>query len=1256
MWTIENEQKSLFQLGKNKYKNAVNRISNYYIIKYTTIFNSSNLEKIAKQSISKNKEWLMSETNNIYVNIIRNNTEDKIENIPSEDIFDINKYKHIYKSRKKHLNNKLKLFITENTDNDNNNFDDQINNENDMLYKNILLKIDTLKVIYENNDLYNNILEKAKRKNYRKIKKILYSWNNSYSSLDVFYKDKDLLTKNDKLFLKYKLSNYLSKDMTRKLLVPILDIDYYMPNFKLFNYKEKLFLENKGNKVNQYRDLYKIDLKIFSPQKYKLKEKDEQKYIIETACYIKTTHHIRGKIFFEKGLLPNNNINESACLSSPIPSLFFIESNPFTKEELLKDFEDYDSDHLTCFGSIFINNNNHKDSEIFLNFELNDINFIFLRKYCFRNNCIEIFLSNNRSYYFKFFDDKKRDKFLNELISFFNKVNPKNKLFKPMKGIDENNKSIIIGYFRDENNNKEYSSISNVQDLWKLNKISTLEYLMWINIYGNRSFRDPGQYPVFPWLLTNYEYNTYEELKNNPEIRDFNLPMGMLCKNEKGKARQEGYIETYKNIVMELSEENLINIKIKEEDENVEDNNNNKINKNTAINKNQDITNQIQKTEINETVAITEQNQDKNLPKIPDYKFDIEKLYTNPNFNYEKIPYCFGSHYSNSVYVSHYLLRIFPYSLTSIEIQGDGFDVPDRLFIRLQNTLNSCLSEKSDLREIIPEFFTLPEMFLNINDLNLGKFNNLLNMQNDNELIPNENDKKQLEEVILPNWCKNNPYLLIEKNRKIIESPLININPWIDLIFGCTQRGAKSQRIGNLFLPYAYDGVVNSRITKDKLLNNREEYEYMIRIFEMGVHPCKVFEKKNKVVKNKPVNQLVVMNSINPEMIFPELKLKNNPKNESLKKIIYINCMLNANDELMILDNNFNGQKLTIQESKEPDKNYIIKETISYKEFPIQNIMNSNILNKLIIKSIYKNTLFFITGNYDGSLYLIKCPNKISKKEENQKNEDKLININEENIIKIFDKSLITSLEIDKEEKYLIYGTLNGSIIIYSLNYNLYKESKKFIIFKKIFKSHNNCPITSISINNDLNLFADCAYDGYINIYTLSSYSNYKMINSIYIDSSIYNFKLDYVFLSVQPLASVVVYSNDKCEFQCFSINGTNLQSGENDTHILLDNINKYNLDNDENMTSPIIFTDYKFNDYLMYIYKKQYVLIREFPSMKKVMELNPTNNNQNEELSMLCISNDHKYLYIMEQKNNKIYIVNQKVFMDTSKEKKNSM
>ena len=114
-----------------------------------------------------------------------------------------------------------------------------------------------------------------------------------------------------------------------------------------------------------------------------------------------------------------------------------------------------------------------------------------------------------------------------------------------------------------------------------------------------------------------------------------------------------------------------------------------------------------------------------NLPEktFKDKLFDFLTLnkeeIDNIELDYEKIPYVFGSHFSNPAYVSNYLTRLFPFTLTAIEIHT--FDALDRLFINLNKTFDSVTSQKNDLREIIPEFFILPEMFININKLNLGK-------------------------------------------------------------------------------------------------------------------------------------------------------------------------------------------------------------------------------------------------------------------------------------------------------------------------------------------------------------------------------------------------------------------------------------------------------------------------------------------------------------------------------------------------------
>ena len=90
--------------------------------------------------------------------------------------------------------------------------------------------------------------------------------------------------------------------------------------------------------------------------------------------------------------------------------------------------------------------------------------------------------------------------------------------------------------------------------------------------------------------------------------------------------------------------------------------------------------------------------------------------------------YLFNTHYSNPVYTCNFLLRIFPYSIMIIEIQGDGFDCPERLFHSIKLSAESCLEQQSDFRENIPELFFFPDLFDNNNELNLGVKINLANM------------------------------------------------------------------------------------------------------------------------------------------------------------------------------------------------------------------------------------------------------------------------------------------------------------------------------------------------------------------------------------------------------------------------------------------------------------------------------------------------------------------------------------------------
>ena len=78
-------------------------------------------------------------------------------------------------------------------------------------------------------------------------------------------------------------------------------------------------------------------------------------------------------------------------------------------------------------------------------------------------------------------------------------------------------------------------------ELWKKRAISNFEYIMRLNIIAGRSYNDITQYPVFPWVLNDYESDTLD--LNDPSIyRDLSKPVGAL-----NPERLEEILDRYKS-------------------------------------------------------------------------------------------------------------------------------------------------------------------------------------------------------------------------------------------------------------------------------------------------------------------------------------------------------------------------------------------------------------------------------------------------------------------------------------------------------------------------------------------------------------------------------------------------------------------------------------------------------------------------------------------------------------------------------------
>ena len=101
--------------------------------------------------------------------------------------------------------------------------------------KELIPLIDTQIKQYSNTSF---LQEKKRRNNYKKMKKRLFSWRGFWSDRYLFFKHPE--------YLKVKLKNHFTNEMIKPLFSPVLDINYYLPNFTKFN-KKKLFNDNNYN-------------------------------------------------------------------------------------------------------------------------------------------------------------------------------------------------------------------------------------------------------------------------------------------------------------------------------------------------------------------------------------------------------------------------------------------------------------------------------------------------------------------------------------------------------------------------------------------------------------------------------------------------------------------------------------------------------------------------------------------------------------------------------------------------------------------------------------------------------------------------------------------------------------------------------------------------------------------------------------------------------------------------------------------------
>jgi hypothetical protein len=190
-------------------------------------------------------------------------------------------------------------------------------------------------------------------------------------------------------------------------------------------------------------------------------------------------------------------------------------------------------------------------------------------------------------------------------------------------------------------------------------------------------------------------------------------------------------------------------------------------------------------------------------------------------------PFHYGTHYSSAMIVTSYLIRMEPFVQSYLLLQGGSFDHPDRLFYSIEKAWTSASHDNmTDVRELIPEFYYLPDFLLNSNSYEFGS---------------RQGNGGRIDTVQLPPWAKGDPKIFIAKHREALESDYVSkhLHHWIDLVFGYKQRGEAALEATNVFHHLSYRGARNL----DEIDDPVERLATIGIIHNFGQTPHQVFQR-----------------------------------------------------------------------------------------------------------------------------------------------------------------------------------------------------------------------------------------------------------------------------------------------------------------------------------------------------------------------------------------------------------------------------
>ena len=410
--------------------------------------------------------------------------------------------------------------------------------------------------------------------------------------------------------------------------------------------------------------------------------------------------------------------------------------------------------------------------EVNKKWKLTEIREVVVKRYNLIRQAIEIYFSNSKSVFFSLYGKG----YLNGFVRQLETIVGKNKLL---------NIELVL---RPE----QYFERKKYKEAWINGDLSNFAYLMLLNKYGGRSFNDLNQYPIFPWVISNYD-DPELDITDPKNYRELNWPIGAITPEKRKRISDK-----------------------------------------------------------------------------------FEMLSAEQGLD----PYQIGTHCLPGRIVLGYMFRVEPFSTILIQFER-GRDSPSRMFHVFSRAWLSGTIDLTDNKELVPEFYYLPEILHNHNNYSYG-----IKLPDDDllEIVGNPYVKVRIDGVLLPNWAKN-AHHFVQTNATALESrqTSMGLDKWIDLLFGEKQQDKDACNM--------YKNLCDEEFVSRNLENLSESN--VVEIQEFGSNPVRIFNAKHPPKNQKAIDIRTQYGIFKNLLIFHKLSPDSNEESSCVFALMKIKLFRN---------------------------------------------------------------------------------------------------------------------------------------------------------------------------------------------------------------------------------------------------------------------------------------------------------------------------------------------------------------------------